>query len=293
MASPRTLRDLSGRPVSVLETVSAKKAQQLEAFGVETVFDLVTTFPRRYIDRTAQADVSGLEIGAPAAVLAEVVKVRSRRRVTADMVVDVTVRDGTGTLEVVFFNQPWRSRQLAQGTEAIFWGKVGEYRGTRQMVNPVVDVVAGIDEPSVGQRRRTLRILPIYPASAKAGLTSWEIGTFVEEALRRAGELADPLPASWRTSLMLLDRTTAFSIVHAPSATEPIDEARRRLVFDELWRLQLSLVLRRRAFELNARTIRHRVSPSRSPGPRGTPWWPGSSRASTSPSLPRSARPWR
>ena len=144
MASPRTLRDLSLRPVSVLEKVSARKAVQLEGWGVETVLDLLTTFPRRYIDRTAQADVSGLEIGAEAAILAEVQRVRasggySRNRKAP---VTITVRDETGGLDVVFFNQPWRAKQLTEGTEAIFWGKVGDYRGTRQMVNPVVDVVA-------------------------------------------------------------------------------------------------------------------------------------------------------
>ena len=122
----------------------------------------------------------------------------------AGAVVDVVVRDDTGRLTVVFFNQPWRAKQLAAGTEALFFGKVGEYRGTRQMVNPVVDVR--------GRRGRrgpaaTLRILPVYPASAKAGLTSWEIGAFVAEALERAGEFADPLPAEWRSSLDLWDRT--------------------------------------------------------------------------------------
>ncbi len=183
----------------MLEKVSARKAAQLEQWGVETVLDLLTTFPRRYIDRTAQADVSGLEVGAEAAILAEVQRVRSsggynRNRKTP---VTITVRDETGALDVVFFNQPWRAKQLTEGTEAIFWGKVGDYRGTRQMVNPVVDVVAGVDEPVVGRQRRTLRILPVYPASAKAGLTSWEIGTFVEEALERAGEFVDPLAGQW------------------------------------------------------------------------------------------------
>jgi ATP-dependent DNA helicase RecG len=164
-------------------------------------------------------------------------------------------------MDVVFFNQPWRAKQLLEGTEAIFWGKVGDYRGTRQMVNPVVDVVAGVDEPVVGRQRRTLRILPVYPASAKAGLTSWEIGTFVEEALRRAGDLVDPLDDAWRTSLDLWDRTAAMRAVHGPESLDVIAPARRRLVFDELFRLQLALVLRRRAFEHNARALRHDVSP--------------------------------
>ena len=150
MASPRTLRDLSLRPVSVLEKVSARKAAQLEQWGVESVLDLLTTFPRRYIDRTAKADVSGLEVGTEAAILAEVQRVRSRPGHNRRATVTITVRDDTGAMDVVFFNQPWRAKQLAEGTEAIFWGKVGDYRGTRQMVNPVVDVVAGVDEPVGG-----------------------------------------------------------------------------------------------------------------------------------------------
>jgi ATP-dependent DNA helicase RecG len=255
----------------VLRTVSARKAAQLEAWGVESVLDLLTTFPRkgRYIDRTAKANVSALDVGEAAAVLAQVQKVRSAQARNRRKVVYTTVRDDTGTLEVVFFNQPWRAKQLAVGTEAIFWGKVGEYRGARQMVNPVVDVVAGVDEAVVGRQRRTLRILPVYPASAKAGLTSWEIGTFVEDALERAGELVDPLPEQWRAELGLWDRTTAFRAIHAPTSMEVVGPARRRLVFDELLRLQLALVLRRRAFESNARALRHEVSPLEITGAMG------------------------
>ena len=244
------------RPVSVLESVSERKARRLADFGVESVLDLVTTYPRRYIDRTRQADVSGLEVGDEAAVLASVQSVRSRRARNGRAVVDLVVRDETGRLAVVFFNQPWRAKQLEAGTEAIFFGKVGEYRGTRQMVNPVVDVVAGVTPG-----RRTLRILPIYPASAKAGLTSWEIGECVEEALGRAGDFVDPLPAAWRSSLDLWDRTDAFGAIHLPESFDVVQPARRRLVFDELFRLQLALVLRRRAFEVNARALRHDVSP--------------------------------
>ncbi len=244
------------RQVSVLESVSQRRAERLAELGIESVLDLLTTYPRRYIDRTRQADVSGLEVGDEAAVLAAVQSARSRRSRQGRAVVDVVVRDETGRLAVVFFNQPWRAKQLRPGTEAIFFGKVGEYRGTRQMVNPVVDVVAGVTPG-----RRTLRILPVYPASAKAGLTSWEIGEYVEEALGRAGELTDPLPEEWRSTLDLWDRTQAFGAIHAPESVAVVEPARRRLVFDELFRLQLALVLRRRAFEVNARALRHQVSP--------------------------------
>ena len=228
----------------------------LGELGIQTVLDLLTTYPRRYIDRTRQADVSDLRVGDEAAVLATVQSARGRRARTGRAMVDVVVRDETGRLDVVFFNQPWRAKQLEAGTEAIFFGKVTEYRGKRQMANPVVDVVAGVTPG-----RRTLRILPVYPASDKVGLTSWEIGSFVEEALRRAGDFADPLPEEWRTSLDLWGRTDAFHGIHLPESFDARDGARRRLVFDELFRLQLALVLRRRAFETDARALRHDVSP--------------------------------
>ena len=242
--------------MSVLESVSERKAGRLADLGIETVLDLVTTYPRRYIDRTRQADVSGLQVGDEAAVLATVQSAHARRARTGRAVVDVVVRDDTGRLKIVFFNQPWRAKQLEAGTEAIFFGKVTDYRGTRQMANPVVDVVAGVTPG-----RRTLRILPVYPASAKAGLTSWEIGEFVAEALTRAGEFADPLPAEWRSDIDLWERTEAFGAIHAPESLSVVEPARRRLVFDELFRLQLALVLRRRAFEVNARALHHDVSP--------------------------------
>jgi ATP-dependent DNA helicase RecG len=256
LSSGRTLSDLSLREVSVLASVSERKAGRLAELGVETVLDLITTYPRRYIDRTRQADVSGLQVGEEAAVLAEVQTARARRSRQGRAIVDVTVRDDTGRLKVVFFNQPWRAKQLAAGTEAIFFGKVTEYQGSRQMTNPVVDVVAGVTPG-----RKTLRILPVYPASAKVGLTSWEIGEFVAEALERAGEFADPLPEEWRTSIDLWERTEAFRAIHGPESMDVVGPARRRLVFDELFRLQLALVLRRRAFEDNARALHHAVSP--------------------------------
>ena len=252
----RTLLALRAIEVSRLHGVSERRTKALGELGIDNVLDLLTTYPRRYIDRTRQADVSDLVIGDEAAVLAAVESAHSRpTRRGGRAMVELTVRDDTGRLNIVFFNQPWRAKQLESGTEAIFFGKVTEYRGRRQMANPVVDVIAGSAE------RRTLRILPVYPASAKVGLTSWEIGTFVEEALRRAGDFADPVPEDLRSSLDLWGRTESFDAIHRPESFESKDRAHRRLVFDELFRLQLALVLRRRAFEVNARAMRHDVSP--------------------------------
>lgn len=253
-ARPRTLRKLADIPVTRLHGLGATKARALADVGIESVFDLLTTYPYRYIDRSRQAHLAELSVGEEAVVLATVQDVQARRTRGHRSLVELSVDDGTGRMKVTFFNQPWRARQLGRGEEALFFGRLDRYRGTRQMVNPVVDVVGG------GEHRRVLRIVPVYRASDKAGLSSWEIGAWVEQAVQRAGELADPLPERWRAELELLDRTRALHDVHLPNAMADVGPARRRLAFDELFRLQLALVLRRRALEQDARAIRHRVS---------------------------------
>ncbi len=259
----RTLRQLTKVPVTRLRGVSERKAKALGELGIETVFDLLTTYPFRYVDRSRRVDLADLSVGDEAVVLATVLASCARRTRSGRALVELVVDDGTARTKVVFFNQHWRSRQLPAGTEALFFGKLDLYRGGRQMRNPVVDVVvaAGDTGGSEQRRRRTLRIVPVYRASGKVGLSSWEIGAWVEEAIRRAGLLEDPLPERWRRELGLVTRTKAVHDVHVPGSLQATVPARRRLAFDELLRLQLSLALRRRAIEADARAIRHAVSP--------------------------------
>ena len=100
--------------MSVLESVSERKAGRLAEFGVESVLDLVTTYPRRYIDRTRQADVSGLQVGDEAAVLASVQSARSRRARTGACGRGLAVRDDTGRLADRLL-QPALAGQAARG----------------------------------------------------------------------------------------------------------------------------------------------------------------------------------
>jgi ATP-dependent DNA helicase RecG len=246
----RRLGQLAVIPVSELRGVGDKKAEGLEAMGIRTVLDLLTHYPRRYLDRTRQASIVDLKEHDEAMVLATVKRVQSRRTRQRRALVEVDVFDGSSYLHVVFFNQPWRAKQLSVGTQAVFFGKLERYKGRPQMTNPVVDLVGD----------RTGRIVPIYPQSEKAGLATWELAGFVEEALARAGPLADPLPEEWRDRLDVVDRTWAFRTIHAPDTMAAAQAARRRLVVDELLRLQLALVMRKRAIERESKGIRHTVN---------------------------------
>ena len=247
--------------MSQLRNVGDKRLAALTSLGIDDVFDLLTLYPRRYIDRTKRVDLSDLTVGEEAAVYGEVSRVSSRRTRQGRVMVELSVADDGGSFKVVFFNQAWRERQLIPGVQALFFGKVTDYRGQRQMANPVVDVIVG----ATGEERdasRVGRVVAIYPASGKAGLTSWEIGGFIDQALRRSGPLLDPLPDEVRRELDLVDRTTSFWGIHLPDDLGDVAPARRRLVFDEFLRLQLLLALRRRRLEESAAGIRHPVDPA-------------------------------
>jgi len=259
LASPgRTLTQLASLDVGLLEKVSDKKRTALNSWDVDSVLDLLWRYPRRYIDRTRQSDLKDLAVGDEAVILATVTAASQRRTRNKKAMVELDVDDGTGSMRVVFFNQAWRIHQLKVGSEALFFGKLDSYRGNAQMTNPIVDLLVGM-EGKVQGTAKTGRIIPVYPQSSKVGLTSWEIGTFVAEALARAGEFADPLDQDQRQRIDVVDRTTAMRGIHAPETLEATVPARRRLAFDELLRLQLALVLRKRALEADARGIRHAV----------------------------------
>ena len=105
-APGRQLRQLRDLPVDVLASLSAKKADALATWGVANVLDLLTKYPRRYIDRSRQADLAELAVGEQAVVLAEVRRVGQRRARNGRAIVELAVHDGTGAMKVVFFNQP-------------------------------------------------------------------------------------------------------------------------------------------------------------------------------------------
>ncbi len=252
MTGKITLRELAGLDVELLKGVGEKRKASLHEYGVDNVLELLTTYPRRWVDRTAEARVSDLVLGQEALVLVEVRKVTKIPMKGGRSMVTVSVGDGSGRVTAVFFNQPWRARQLTEGLQIAMFGKADMYRGTLQMTNPIIDLIGD----------RTGRIVPIYSQSEKAGLSTWEIAGWIENALERCKTrgLLDPVNLSVREKYELVDRTTALWNIHMPESIALKNDARRRLAFDELLRVQLVLVGRKRAFERDSTGIRHVVT---------------------------------
>ena len=247
--APLTLRDLARLDIATIKGVGDKRRESLADVGIESVLDLLTTYPRRYVDRTNEAHVGDLVEGVETLVL---VTIRSVRRVplrNRRSMVTALVGDATGTLSLTFFNQPWRERQLKTDQEVAVFGKPERFRGKLQMTNPVVDIIGD----------KTGRIVPIYPQSEKANLSTWEIAGWVRNALDRAAPrtIGDPLPSVIRERLTLIERHAALNTIHFPESIVDKERARERLAFDELLRVQLVLVGRKRAFERDNTGIRH------------------------------------
>ena len=216
------------------------------------MLDLLTHYPRRYLDRTKEAFIDDMVEGEEASIFVTVVKTSSRRIKGNRAMVTSTVTDGRSTLSLTFFNQAWRERQLQPGAQAMVFGKLSIYRGNRQMSSPVVDLVGD----------RTGKIIPVYPQSEKSGLHTWDIAALVEEALRRSlppkgRGLLDPLPMWLLDQHDFVDRGAAFAGIHNPATLGEVSAARKRLVFEELFRMQLALVLRKRVIEATEVGMKH------------------------------------
>ena len=210
-----TLRELATHPVTELQAVGPKLQTGLAEMGITTVLDLLEHYPRRYLDRTQRAEIRELSLGVEATVDAEVRSIHSRRtRDGKRTIVNATVYDGTGLLDIVFFNQGWRSKQLPPGTQVSLFGKVESYRGKRQMTNPAVDVLAAPDAeraPDDGAEM-TGTVVPVYPQSGKAEVHTWQLRRAVASCLERTRlrGFADPLDAALRADHELVDRTSAY-----------------------------------------------------------------------------------
>jgi ATP-dependent DNA helicase RecG len=254
---PLTLRDLREIDLARLKGVGPALAGRLADMGLDTVLDLLQHYPRRWVDRTKRVDIADLEVGEEATVIGEVQSVHGRRTRNRRALVEVVIHDGSSLLNVTFFNQAWREKQLAVGTEVSLFGKLDVYRGKRQMTMPVVDVLgrAGVADDKTGV------VLPVYPQSGKAEVFTWQLRALVGEALTkcRARGFADPVEEEILDAHDLVDRGLAMRAIHRPESMAEMRAAEKRLKFDEFLRMQVGLVARKRALAAQESGIRHVV----------------------------------
>ena len=226
-----------------------------KSFGMKTVEDLLRHYPRRYVTRGEMSDISKLIEGDEVTILAEVKAVKIRRA-NGRVILDVHVGDGSDTMSLTFFNQAWREKELKVGVTGMFAGKVGSFKGVRQLSHPDYQLIPDGNDVDSAVDDFAGKYLPVYPAGGK--LPSWKIEQSIGIVLDSLDEIPDYLPREIADEFGYPTLREAFFAIHKPKSREEAQVARERLTFDEAMLLQLLLAQRRaelRALQATPRSI--------------------------------------
>ena len=216
--------------IQFVKGIGPKKAKLFEKLHIRTLRDALETYPRDYEDRTRItriADINAEDKYAIRAVVGTEPKVnRIRKGLT---LVKCTIFDESGSLNVTYFNNPYAAALLRVGQEYVFYGKVQGWGRGRTLISPQSEKVMP-DAAHPG------RIVPVYPLTA--GLTQRDMERVTDAALAAVpGGWPDPLPEVLRAKYRLLDAADALAAIHRPQTADEVGQARRRMVFEELFLL--------------------------------------------------------
>lgn len=222
-----------------LKGIGLVKEKRFHRLGIETVTDILQYFPKDYEDRSHIQSIGKIELPVEKAVLvcgtvASVQEARPRRGLT---ILKVAVSDGTGAVELTWFNQPFKKKLFHVGMTVTAFGKMEWSYGRRQMNSP--DIEEGKGEGH--------GFMPVYGLTD--GLTQKDVRQAVAAALDLAKDTPDLLPG-WDgpngSPYITMTTYDAFQAMHFPISPEQQEQARRQLAFAELFDMQLGLLLRRR-----------------------------------------------
>jgi len=214
-----------------------------DGLDIRTVRDLLHHYPRRYIDRSRVSTIRDLRLGEYATVIGRVTRVNKRQTRQRRSMVTVTLYDGSGYLDLTFFNQPWIASTYRQGHELAAAGVVQRYGRTLQLGNQEVEVLRGDEQDLV----HTGRITPVHRATE--GVSTRTIRELVHRALERLPPIADPLPAAVVRGERLGSYDEALRWIHFPNDETELARAQERLKFDELFTLELGVAFRKHRVE--------------------------------------------
>lgn len=220
--------------VRYLKGIGEKRAELFNKLGVFSIGDLLRYLPRGYENRTDVRDICDVEEGEALCVRGSLARgIRSFRARSGSKVTQTGVTDGTGIINLTWFNAPYVEKTLRGAESFTFFGKVNR-RGTMfEMINPVIEA-EGASSDKMG------KILPIYPCTA--GLTQNNIRSAVASARKGLGEkIKDVIPESIRDKYMLMSADEAISAIHSPESFEKFENARRTLAFEEFLTLQAGI----------------------------------------------------
>jgi len=235
--------------IKLLSKVGEATAGKLKRLDIVTAGDLLWHLPHRYDDFSQQLKIKDVKLGDRVNLIGEIEMIGNKRTSRARMnVTEALIADDTDVMRVIWFNQPFISKTLHAGDRVSLAGKVGEDFAGLVMLSPIyekIDSTHGI---------HTQGLVPVYDLTAD--LTAKQIRYLVGQVVKLAEDIADPLPLAIKLKYQLMDLPLALKQIHFPNTQADVDNARKRLAFDELFFLQLrSQLARHQAGERQAQAI--------------------------------------
>lgn len=218
--------------VRELKGIGEQRQKKLEKLGIFTIADLLRHYPREYKDRSQITKIAELPLNETAVFLAQVKEEGQNSRHGRLIYTRMKVYDETGAVWVVWYNQPYMKNALKIGEWYLFTGKLQQKYGKKEIPSPEYE--------RIGENFAGGRILPVYPSVE--GLSQKMLRNLMEEALgQMRGGAQEILPAWLRQAYHLAEQNFAIENIHFPKTEQGFYDARRRLVFEELFLLQTAL----------------------------------------------------
>ncbi len=230
--------------IKYLKGVGERRAAMLSRLGVSDVNALVRLYPRVYEDWSRIKSINEAQIGEICCIKGIVGSPVRKSLIRKGLTLYKTeITDGSGIMGITIFNSRFAAEKLTEGDEFLFFGRVGGNLYRKEMNSPEIEPAEGAD-----------RIRPIYPQTH--GLNSKMIEKLVRTALTECrDELVDPIPLWLREKYCLMNLPDSLWNIHFPKSPDYLEEARRRLIFEELLILQLGLEKMRSQTQKNAGAI--------------------------------------
>ena len=224
--------------IKTLKSVGEQRLALLNKVGIYTIADLIECFPRDYLDRSRIYGINELHDGQMATIKARMTGlpqtlVKGRVNITK-----ITFTDGTGLVELVWFNQPYMARNFRKDGEYFISGRVARRMGKIAIDNPECE---NVSRETPEEAVSAGRIVPVYGLTA--GITQKILRGLIKQALDGlVTEIEDFMPPGILAAHGLCNRDFAIRNIHFPTSGEAYFDARRRLVFEELFLMQGALV---------------------------------------------------
>lgn len=218
--------------VSTLKGIGEQRERKLQKLGISTIEDLLTHYPREYKDRSEIIKIADLPMDETSTFLAQIKEEGQNSRHGRLVYTRMKVYDETGSVGVLWYNQPYMKNALKIGEWYLFSGKLQKKYGRKEILSPECE--------RIGENFAGGRIIPVYPASE--GISQKMLRNLMEEALSQmSGGMREELPLWLRKEYKLAERNFAIENIHFPKTEQGFYDARRRLVFEELFILQTAL----------------------------------------------------